>query len=300
MASYPRACLKILRDEGAGAWKRANWLSMYAFGRFPRLRRFGGACHENAPRKQNERDAALEPFDEDAALRDFARHGLAHGLRLAAGTLSAMCDIVREQETRGALHPLAPPFEATGNPVVACYEDTVTWAPVEAIALNLDPLARRALGRGCTLLGSRAWWSFPRRGSDSEEIQTGRRFHFDLYAWRSLSSFFYLTDVDENAGPHVCVLGTHRRKAMRHQFSSSRWREDAEIEKVYGRGNLRTFLGTAGTGFLEDPTCFHKAVAPARAPRLILQLLWGSENFVAPGFSRRFQPDFVRRSDSVR
>jgi hypothetical protein len=42
---------------------------------------------------------------------------------------------------------------------------------------------------------------------------------------------------------------------------------------------------------LEDPTCYHKAVPPARAPRLVLQLLWGSGDFVAPGFSRRLSED---------
>jgi len=300
MVSYPRACLKILRESGVGPLRRAEWLSMYAFARFPRTRPSERTSSAEAPRRESATDVPLQPFDEAATLRDLARQGFAHGLRLSAGSLSAIRGLARERECRASLHPLAPSYEAAGDPVVACYEDTAAWAPVEAIALSLHPVASRALGRGCTLLGSRVWWSFPGKGAAKEEIQTGRRFHFDLYAWRSLSGFFYLTDVDEDAGPHVCVLSSHRRKALRHQFSTSRWREDAEIERVYGRGNLRTILGPAGTGFLEDPTCFHKAVPPARAPRLVLQLLWGSGDFVAPGFSRRSRLEFDRRSDSVR
>ena len=291
MVSYPRACLKILRESGAGPLRRAQWLSMYAFARFPRPRPSEGTSRADEPRGESAVDNPLEPFDEAVMLRDLTRQGFAHGLHLTAANLAAVRLLARERETRGTLHPLAPQYETSGDPTVACYEDTALWPPVEAIALNLRPLARRALGRGCTFLGSRVWWSFPHEGSASDEIQTGRRFHFDLYAWRSLAGFFYLTDVDENAGPHVCVLGTHRRKALRHQFSSSRWREDADIESVYGRGSLRTLLGPAGTGFLEDPTCFHKAVAPARAARLLLQLLWGSEDFVAPGFSRQLSQE---------
>ena len=300
MVSYPRACLKILRDNGAGPLRRAEWLSMYAFARFPRPRLSEGTSRADSPRRESAGEVPLEPFDEAATLRDLTHQGFAHGLRLSAGSLSAIRGLARERESRGALHPLAPAYEAAGDPIVACYEDTAAWAPVEAIALSLHPLARRALGRGSTLLGSRVWWSFPRKGSAPEEVQTGRRFHFDLYAWRSLSGFFYLTDVDEDAGPHVCVLGSHRRKALRHQFSASRWREDAEIESVYGRGSLLTILGPAGTGFLEDPTCLHKAVLPACTPRLVLQLLWGSEDSLAPGFSRRFSRILGRRSDRVR
>ncbi len=289
MISYLSTCLKVIRENGAGPLRRAEWLSMYALARFTRPRLPKGTFLAHARRRESAADVPLEPFDETAILRDLFHQGFAQGLRLSAGSLAAIRGLARERESRAALHPLAPSYEAAGGPIVACYEETAVWAPVETITLHLHPLACRVLGRESRFLGSRVWWSFPQKGSASEEIQTGRRFHFDLYAWRSLSGFFYLTDVDENAGPHVCVLGSHRRKALRHQFSASRWREDAEIEGVYGRASLRTILGPAGTGFLEDPTCFHKAVPPARTPRLVLQLLlWGSEDFVAPGFSRRF------------
>lgn len=299
MVSYPSACLKNLRENGAGPLKRAEWLSMYALARFVRPRRPETTRPSEIPSRALAANGPLETFDEAGALRDLHREGFAHGLGVSAGCLSAIRGIALERDCRGALHPLAPSVESDGDPVVACYEDTGAWAPVEAVARDLHPLARRALGPGSTLLGSRVWWSFPRAGSGPEEIQTGRRFHFDLYAWRSLSAFFYLTDVDEDAGPHVCVLGSHRRKALGHRLSTRRWREDAEIERTYGRASLRTILGPAGTGFLEDPACFHKAVSPARVPRLVLQLLWGSDDFLAPGFSR-VQPEAGRRRDRVR
>jgi hypothetical protein len=290
MVSYPGACLKTLRDGGVGRLKQAEWLLMYALARFPRPRLFAHRVQSDTARGESAAKAPLESFDESAALRDLNRLGFARDLRLSAWSLDAIRRLAAERECRGALHPLAPPYEA-GDPLVACYEETAEWTPVEAVTLYLRPLVGRALGRVAFFLGSRIWWSFPRAGSAREEIQTGRRFHFDLYAWRSLSAFFYLTDVDEETGPHVCVAGSHRRKALRHLVSRNRWREDAEIESVYGRGSLRIILGPAGTGFLEDPTCFHTVVPPARAPRLVLQLLWGSGDFVAPGFSRRLSED---------
>jgi hypothetical protein len=178
----------------------------------------------------------------------------------------------------------------TGESVFGCYGDTGDWVSVAAVARGLLPLACRVLGSGAAFLGSRLWWSFPRTGSGQDELQLGRRFHFDLYAWRSLSAFFYLTDVDAQSGPHVCVAGSHRRKPLSHRLTFRRWRRDAEILAAYGGESLRTILGPAGTGFLENPTCFHKATPPERNPRLILQLLWGSSAFIAPGFSRGVNP----------
>lgn len=215
MVSYPSACLKVLRDNGTGPLKRAEWLSMYVFARFPRPRPSDGTSRAPAPRRESAADVPLEPFDEAAALRDLTHQGFAHRLRLSTGSLASIRGLALERETRGVLHPLAPSYEDAVDPLVACYEDTATWAPVEAIAMNLHPLVRQAVGRGSALLGSRVWWSFPREGSAPEEIQTGRRFHFDLYAWRSLSAFFYLTDVDEDAGPKcACSAATAARPCV--------------------------------------------------------------------------------------
>jgi hypothetical protein len=41
---------------------------------------------------------------------------------------------------------------------------------------------------------------------------------------------------------------------------------------VYGRDAERVMEGAAGFGFLEDSSCYHKALPPLSGDRLILQL----------------------------
>ena len=290
MSSYPEACLRVLRAEGADFSTMAEWLSMYALARFLRPRKAGAPWRASGPADRLVADSGILQIDEEAVLAELDSRGLAVGLRLTARCLSELRREAREREHPAALHPLAPVRDSDGDAVVDCYGDTGDWASVARVARGLLPLAYRVLGSETAFLGSRIWWSFPRTGSGEDELQSGRRFHFDLYSWRSLSAFFYLSDVDVQSGPHVCVAGSHRRKLLRHRLSFRRWRQDAEILAAYGGESVRTILGPAGSGFLEDPTCFHKATPPERNPRLILQLLWGSRDFIAPGFSRRVNP----------
>ena len=102
----PRACLKVLRENGAGLLRRAEWLSMYTFARFPR-RRSEVPSPGGTPRHDGAA-GALALFDEAATLRDVTHEGLARGLSLNARSLSEIRGLARELECRGALHPRAP------------------------------------------------------------------------------------------------------------------------------------------------------------------------------------------------
>ncbi len=92
--------------------------------------------------------------------------------------------------------------------------------------------------------------------------------------FRALKFFFYLTDVDESNGPHVCVLGSHRRKRLRHLFTFLIGQEDKDIIDFYGDANIRTMCEKAGHGFAEDPMCFHKGNPPTGNPRLMLEVVF--------------------------
>ena len=46
---------------------------------------------------------------------------------------------------------------------------------------------------------------------------------------------------------------------------------DAEARETYGPEAERLIEGPAGSGFLEDTSCYHKALAPVSADRLMLQ-----------------------------
>ena len=98
-------------------------------------------------------------------------------------------------------------------------------------------------------------------------------FHFDLPGsqFTFFYASFYLSDVDENSGAHTMIRGSHRFKPFKMKLSRSRCSEEA-INKAYGHEQEIIITGTAGTGFLEDASCYHRALAPTQRERLMLQI----------------------------
>jgi hypothetical protein len=82
---------------------------------------------------------------------------------------------------------------------------------------------------------------------------------------------FYLVDTTVRNGAHVLIDGSSRRKRWRHLMGAARL-TDGEVVAVYGRDAERVMEGAAGFGFLEDSSCYHKALPPLSGDRLILQL----------------------------
>jgi hypothetical protein len=121
-------------------------------------------------------------------------------------------------------------------------------------------------------------WSFPVAGDDSA-LQA---FHRDSEDWRYLKVLVYLTDVDEGAGPHVYLYGSHLTRApMRLRFYS-----DQDIRRTHGAEMLLTALGKRGFCFAVDTAGIHKGTAPARQPRLMLQIQYS----LLPSYAYRYTP----------
>ena len=116
-----------------------------------------------------------------------------------------------------------------------------------------------------------------------DQIRAGRgqepgsldRYHFDLDDWHALKFFFYLTDVDQDSGPHVYVVGSHRRRSLKHQLTLLVGHPADEIVGFYGPDSLLTITGPAGKGFVEDPFGFHMGTVPNKAPRLMMEVGFG-------------------------
>lgn len=109
-----------------------------------------------------------------------------------------------------------------------------------------------------------AWWSLPSNGEPEE----AENFHRDNDGIRFLKFFLYLTDVDDRQGPHKFVLGSHIAPAL----LDRRRLTDAEVEKTFGAGLVRTVTGRAGDAFLEDTFGIHKGQQPTSRTRLLLQV----------------------------
>ncbi|MFN6515125.1 MAG: hypothetical protein RMY29_011560 [Nostoc sp. CreGUA01] len=132
---------------------------------------------------------------------------------------------------------------------------------IAAVFLDAEPIHQ----------GNLMWWSFSGNATYLEQSQAAQLFHYDIDDYRFLKFFFYLTDVDDRSGPHVCVRGSHNNKKWSHLWLRKR-ETDEDIIDYYGCESLVKICGKSGLGFVEDPLCFHKGITPTHQDRLILQI----------------------------
>ncbi len=119
----------------------------------------------------------------------------------------------------------------------------------------------------------RLFWSFVSNLSENERRQQFQTidYHVDIHDFNFCYAHFYLTDTDALSGAHVMVRGSHTRKPLTWLIGSAR-KSDAQIASRYTSNDVLTIEGPAGTGFLEDTSCYHKALPPLERMRLLLQI----------------------------
>jgi len=143
-------------------------------------------------------------------------------------------------------------------------------------ALAHDPrviaVAKRYLGAEPILFTSKIYWTIPRpdaRGRVAAAAEGGQ-FHYDLADVKAVTLFVYLTDVDEESGPHVVVRGTQRRvtpdQILRRTIS------DELVQRRYA-GRIESVTGPRGTCWFEDITCYHKQAVGTKV-RLMLSVIY--------------------------
>lgn len=134
-------------------------------------------------------------------------------------------------------------------------------------------LMRRYLGYMPSDIDVRLYWSFVGDIADAERERRGQTviYHYDVSGFNFTYAMFYITDCDARSGAHVAVPGSHRRKPLKSLLHSAR-HSDEEVRGIYGGASERVITGPGGTGLIEDPSCFHKALAPVDTERLALQL----------------------------
>jgi hypothetical protein len=150
-------------------------------------------------------------------------------------------------------------------------------------ALVSDPkiidVVRRYLRGEPRLYDSIVWRNGGVANADQVRDSHLYRFHFDVADVKSLALFVYLTDVDEQCGPHEVISGTHHRKSL--------WRtallyvdEHDAYRRYPGRANL--IVGPRGTAFFEEQTVYHRQSVPKK-PRMMLRVtytLWRAPRHV--------------------
>ena len=96
-------------------------------------------------------------------------------------------------------------------------------------------------------------------------------FHYDVHDLNFVYIFFYLTECDRNSGAHELIRGSHlNKKFFKHLIGSAKQKKE-ELEKDYSINDFAVIEGSAGYGFIEDTSCYHRALKPINKPRLSLQ-----------------------------
>jgi hypothetical protein len=163
--------------------------------------------------------------------------------------------------------------------------DLVACPHILALANSpaLLALARGYLGCTPTISGLSARWSFP-SGAAGEVVQ---QFHRDSEDWLAFRVMVYLTPVDDAAGPHVYVMGTHRDRRTRRLPVLG----DAQVRQRFGDRIVRQ-TGAQGSGFAVDTAGLHKGEVPSGAARLLLSVQYS----ILPCFLYEYEPVWLPAS----
>lgn len=223
-------------------------------------------------------------LDVDAALRNMRRDGLHVGINLDPQTVAA---ITRFAYTTECYWPGDPSLRflyasrveaerACGKSILLgrYFDIEERCEAIRAIAHDpiLHYLAASYMGAPAGQIEARLWWSFVAEASSAERIKADQGFHYDLHDYRSIAFFFHITDVDESAGPHIHVRGSHMHKPLRLLLGDTRQSTEEKLVKHYGESNVMTLCGRAGFGFATDPFGYHKGAPPLRKDRLVLRV----------------------------
>lgn len=130
-------------------------------------------------------------------------------------------------------------------------------------------VAEGFLGVKPTISYMSAWWSF----ATNDEALQAENFHRDVDGITFLKFFCFLTDVDEQNGPHVYVPSSANSPKCK---DSIRRYSDQEIIDEFGSNSIKEITGPAGTVFMEDTFGLHKGKKLKSGRRLLFQVIYST------------------------
>ncbi|WP_249144013.1 hypothetical protein [Bradyrhizobium lablabi] len=296
---------KRLPTHIADIKENPRWLPMFALGRVMLFRELAWKF-KTAPGQLDLTNTLFPEVPAEKVSERLRQDGLFQGFRLPAAVRSEISSFARRTPCFGNFDRK---FElvaqdhgaaelATGKAILTGHFFERVLDCEAARRVQKDPLllqiAQNYLGGEARVTATRLWWSFPSaRANDYDlHLASQNRFHFDLDDWRMIKYFFYIEAVDQDTGPHVYVLGSHRQRVLRHQFTLLVGQSSQEIERIYGRDAIVMLTGPEGFGFAEDPFGFHTGSLAKSGPRLVLEISFG----VSEKLHRRFHGEPVVRS----
>lgn len=281
----------VLQQYYKRAVKNPQWLLMFVIGRFKIIRFIAASLSKSSPISNYKvEESIFADVDLDAAVRALKQNGCYPGIKLPQNVLQEIIDYSKKtpcygdaEYNMGFLYADKAEIEAKCEKqfVRGDYFNALLNCPaIKKIASDpkLLAIASKYMGGDAIVSGSRLWWLFT-NDTDYDLNKGAYFFHYDLDDYQCLKMFFYITDVSSSDGPHVYVKGSHKKKKLKYLLSLFKLRSDQEIIDYYGQENLVPIYGKAGSGFIEDVYCFHKATPPQKSDRLMLQVQFALNNY---------------------
>ena len=123
-----------------------------------------------------------------------------------------------------------------------------------------------------------------------------QEYHHDMHRLGFVKLFIYLTDVDENTGPHTLLSGTHRERP------TQLWKDGRHSDKAIADSGIAgqevNITGKAGTVFLVDTSALHKGSSPASGHRVMAQVQYVNSLFGKPIAMSDHKVELAQRNDT--
>ena len=192
-----------------------------------------------------------------------------------------ICEKINHQFSQ--LRPIPRDTSGGGAAVRLDYEASELSKITEVQNLICNPklyaIAKDYLGAEPVIDVLTAWDSLPSEEPDSNAAQM---YHFDLDRISWVKVFLYLSDVDENSGPHCFVQKSHRGNLPEHLLNKGYSRHSDEvIQSSFAATDILEMVGKSGTLLLEDTSGLHKGKLVQKGHRRILQWQYSVSNFGA-------------------
>lgn len=272
--------------------KNPAWLVMFLFGRINLIRNLVKIFYSAPDLNQyREEESIFKEIEVNQVVESLRRNGYYQGINLPPDYLDEIINLAHSIRIQARNTDLSFMYSGknkletkTSNTFVHGFYPDVSSSFPSIAKLKNDPkllkIAAQYLSCKPFHVRTDLSWCFVAEQSLYEQKGDAQiLFHYDLDDYHTLKFFFYITDVNFFSGCHICVRGTHIKKKLIHQFSLMIGRSDPEIVKCYGQDNLVTICGEPGSGFAEDPFCFHRGTPPRDRDRLMLQIEFAANNY---------------------
>ncbi len=138
-----------------------------------------------------------------------------------------------------------------------------------ALAAPVREVVNGYFGMYAVLMYCDVWHNFVAAGAPCQS----QLWHRDPEDRHILKLFYYLSDVDEGAGPLTYARGSHRRPGRvaphQHLDGETPRSDDAQLATVYAREHWVTAYGPRGTLVFADTRGYHKGGWSRRSERIV-------------------------------